>query len=71
MELGQYIKELRISKGMSLDDLSKITGVLPDTVKKWESGQTKNLKKRTIHRLSVYFGVSFSRFFPDSEDKKQ
>lgn len=71
MELGQYIKELRISKGMTLEDVSKITGVLPGTVKKWEDGQTKNLKKRTIHRLSAYFGVSFSRFLTDLENNEQ
>lgn len=62
MNVGEYIKTLRLSKGISQEELGKIVGVQKAAVYKWESGKVQNLKRATIHKLAVYFGVSPSSF---------
>lgn len=46
MNVGNYIKELRISRGLSQEELGKIVGVQRAAVQKWEAGKVYNLKKR-------------------------
>ncbi len=58
MNVGEYIKHLRIEKGLSQEELGKIIGVQRAAVQKWESGKTQNLKRMTIKKLSEYFCVS-------------
>lgn len=56
--MGRRIRELRLAKQMSQEDLGKIVGVKRAAVNKWETGETKNLKRDTIAKLSEFFGVS-------------
>ena len=62
MDIGNYIKELRTSQGLSQEELGKILGVQRAAVYKWESGMVKNLKRETIKKLAEYFGVSPANF---------
>ena len=62
MTVGEYIKELRLSKNLTQEDLGRITGVKKAAVQKWESGQTQNLKRTTIKVLADYFNVSAADF---------
>lgn len=62
MDVGEYIKQLRISKGISQTELGKIAGVQRAAVQKWECGITQNLKRDTIVRLAEYFDVDPSNF---------
>lgn len=56
---GKRIRELRTAKGMSQEELGALVGgVKRAAVQKWESGQTHNLKRSAIERLSEIFGVS-------------
>lgn len=61
--VGDYIKKLRKSKNLTQEELGKIVGVQRAAVQKWESGQTHNLKRDTIQKLSNFFNVSPSSFF--------
>ena len=65
--IGQYIKHLRESKGITQEELGKIIGVQRAAVQKWESGKVQNLKRETIKKLSEYFGVPASNFIDSSE----
>lgn len=65
--IGQYIKHLRESKGITQEELGKIIGVQRAAVQKWESGKVQNLKRETIKKLSEYFGVPASSFIDSSE----
>lgn len=58
MTMGQYIKQLRIEKGLSQDALGKLVGVNRAAVNKWENGSVENIKRSTIKKLSEVFGVS-------------
>lgn len=66
MTVGDYIKELRLSRGYSQEQLGKLLGVQRAAVQKWECGAVQNLKRETIKKLSDIFGVPASSFV-DSE----
>ena len=67
MDIGEYIKSLRLSKGLSQEELGKIVGVQRAAVQKWEAGKVQNLKRDTIKKLADYFGVNPARFI-DTDD---
>ena len=58
MTMGEYIKQLRLQKGLSQEELGKLCGVNRAAVNKWELGTVENIKRSTIKRLSEIFGVS-------------
>lgn len=68
MKVGQYIKELRLSRDMSQEELGKIIGVKRAAVQKWECGTVQNLKRTTIQKLAEYFGVSPATFVLEDTD---
>lgn len=57
MNMGNRIKELRLSKDLTQEELGNMVGVKKAAVQKWESGAVKNLKKTTIEKLSKIFNV--------------
>lgn len=56
--MKQRIKELRLSKGMTLLEVANKLGVSEGTVQRYESGNIRNLKYDTIVKLSNIFGCS-------------
>lgn len=67
MDIGNYIKQLRLSKGLSQEELGKIVGVQRAAVQKWEAGKVQNLKRETIKKLSEFFKVNPSMFIDADE----
>lgn len=65
MNVGNYIKQLRIEKGISQAELGKVVGVQRAAVQKWECGITQNLKRDTIKKLAEFFDVDPSSFIFD------
>ncbi len=68
-DVGAYIKSLREEKGLTQEQLGELVGVQKAAVQKWESGATKNLKRKVIKTLSGYFGVSAASFLVKSEQE--
>lgn len=66
MAIGDYIRNLRIAKGLSQEELGKMVGVQRAAVQKWESGKTRNLKRETIKMLAEFFNVSPAAFIAES-----
>ena len=58
MEMGKKIHELRMQKGMTLEELGNSVGVGKSTVRKWENGIIANMKRDKILKVSVALGVS-------------
>lgn len=58
MEMGEYIKQLRLEKGWTQEYLGKLVGVNRAAVNKWETGTVENIKHSTIAKLSQHLGVS-------------
>ena len=66
MDIGTYIKTLRVQNNLTQEELGKLVGVQRAAVQKWESGVTQNLKRTTIQKLAEYFHVSPSSFIDRS-----
>ncbi len=62
MNVGEYIKKLRIKSGYSQEQLGNLLGVQRAAVQKWECGRVQNLKRETIKKLAEIFDVSPSTF---------
>lgn len=57
MTMGEYIKQLRESKGMTQKELGELVGVNTAAVNKWEKGRVVNIKRETIERLAKVFDI--------------
>jgi repressor LexA len=57
MDFGQKIKQIRKSKGMSLEQVGDIVGVGKSTVRKWETGDIANMRRDKIALLGKALGV--------------
>ena len=59
--LGQYLKQIRIEKGMSQSDLSAVLGNNFQNVSAMERGEfTPTI--HTVHKIAQAFGMSLSEF---------
>lgn len=66
------IHSIRKELGLTLDDIAKFVGVTKSTVKKWESGNIKNMKRDKIMLLAKVLNVPPLAFIvaeslPDSD----
>lgn len=52
MEMGQKIYNLRVQKGLTLEELGNMVGVGKSTVRKWENGIIANMKRDKIIKVS-------------------
>ena len=57
-ELSRKIKQLRLEKGMTLEEVAKIVGVGKSTVRKWETGMIANMKRDKIALLAKALGTT-------------
>lgn len=53
MEIGQKIKEARLQKGLTQEELGNIVGVQKSAIAKYESGRVVNIKRSTLQKLAV------------------
>lgn len=51
-DLSRKIKELRLAKKMTLEEVATIVGVGKSTVRKWETGMIANMKRDKIALLA-------------------
>ena len=58
MSTQDVIHELRIKNGLSQDDLAEKVFVTRQAVSRWENGETSNIKRETLIRMSEKFGVN-------------
>lgn len=58
MEMGMKIKELRLKRGLTLEQLGDRVGVGKSTVRKWESGMIANMRRDKIAKIADALGVS-------------
>ena len=56
--IHEKLRRLRLEKGMTLADVGKKIGVNEATVQRYESGQIRNIKQKTIVKLAELFGVA-------------
>jgi repressor LexA len=55
--MGDRIKQLRIDKGLTQEELGNILGLQKSAIAKYENGRVENLKQSTIKKMAELFGV--------------
>lgn len=75
MKTGDIIRNNRIEKGLTQEELGLIIGVKKAAVQKWESGAVENLKRSSIKKLSEFFNIPVTELLDmdddDDFDKKE
>ena len=57
-DMSRKIKNLRLDKGLTLEQVGNMVGVGKSTVRKWETGMIANMKRDKIHLLAKALGVT-------------
>lgn len=70
MEMGQKIYNLRIQKGLTLEELGNMVGVGKSTVRKWENGIIANMKRDKILKVSEALGTTPAYLMGWDEEEK-
>lgn len=68
MKMGDIIRNLRIQKGMTQEELGNVIGVQKSAIRKYESGMVENIKRTSIKKMAQLFGVS-PTYLMGMEDK--
>lgn len=68
-ELSQKIKELRLQRNMTLEQVGDIVGVGKSTVRKWETGMIANMKRDKIALLAKALGTTPAYLMGWKDDK--
>ena len=69
--MSRKIKQLRIERNMTLEQVASIVGVGKSTVRKWETGMIANMKRDKIALLAVALGTTPAYLMGWKEDEKQ
>ena len=56
--MGEILKELRLQKGLTQEEVGKIIGVQKAAIQKYEKGDVENMKQSSIKKLSKFYGVT-------------
>ena len=69
--MAQKIKELRQTKGLTLEQVANVVGVGKSTVRKWETGMIANMKRDKIADLAKALGTTPAYLMGWTEDIKK
>lgn len=60
MEVGKIIKEARLAKGLTQEQLGDIIGVTKSAIGKYESGVVVNIKRSVLQKLAIVLDINGS-----------
>ena len=52
MEIGEKIRNARIAKGLTQEELGKMVGLQKSAIAKYENGRVVNIKRSTLQKLA-------------------
>jgi transcriptional regulator with XRE-family HTH domain len=70
MELGQKIKQARIQKGLTQEELGNIVGLQKSAIAKYENGRVVNIKRSTLQKLAKALDLRGSDLIIESNPKE-
>lgn len=70
-DLSRKIKQLRLERDMTLEEVATIVGVGKSTVRKWETGMIANMKRDKIALLAHALGTTPAYLMGWKEDTKK
>lgn len=65
--IGEKIKNARLSKGYTQEELGQMIGVQKSAIAKYESGRVVNIKRSTIQKLSDILGIRPSELIVEEQ----
>ena len=57
MDIGKKIKEARISKGYTQEELGNLIGVQKSAIAKYENGRVVNIKRSTLQKIAEVLNI--------------
>lgn len=57
MDIGAKIRNARLSKGLTQEELGDILGVQKSAIAKYENGRVVNIKRSTLKKISDVLGI--------------
>ena len=57
MDVGFIIKQARMQKGLSQEELGEMVGVQKSAVAKWENGRVSEIKRSNLKKLADALGT--------------
>lgn len=70
MDIGARIKEARIAKGMTQEELGKIVGVQKSAIAKYENGRVINIKRSTLQKIASALNINPSSLLFEESPKE-
>ena len=67
MDIGMKIKQVRMDKGMTQEELGEILGVQKSAVAKYENGRVVNIKRSTLKKIAEVLNISPFELVYDEE----
>ena len=70
MDIGQKIKQARLSKGLTQEELGNLIGLQKSAIAKYENGRVVNIKRSTLQKLAKALGLRGSDLIIESNPKE-
>ena len=67
MDVGALIKQARMEKGYTQEELAEKVGVKKSAVAKWENGRVSEIKRSNLKKLSEALGLNPNKLLGDIE----
>lgn len=67
MDVGQLIRDARLEKGMTQEELGEKVGVQKSAVAKWENGRVSEIKRSNLKKLADALGLNPNLLLGDIE----
>jgi transcriptional regulator with XRE-family HTH domain len=70
MEVGQKIKQARLAKGLTQEELGNLVGLQKSAIAKYENGRVVNIKRSTLQKLAQALDLRGSDLVIESNPKE-
>lgn len=70
MEIGQKIKQARIAKGLTQEELGNLVGLQKSAIAKYENGRVVNIKRSTLQNLAKALDLRGSDLIIEADPKE-
>lgn len=70
MDVGKKIKEARMAKGLTQEELGNIVGLQKSAIAKYENGRVVNIKRSTLQKLAKALDLRGSDLIIESDPKE-
>lgn len=67
MEMGKKIKQARLAKGLTQEELGNLIGLQKSAIAKYENGRVVNIKRSTLQKLASALDLKGSDLIIESD----